>query len=339
MKPKGMRWSVVLAGGEGLRMSPFVTSWLGRHRPKQYCAFTGGKTMLEHTMERALDAADSTRVLTVIGRGHWQFIDEPRRLELPGRIIEQPDNRDTAPGLYLPLAQVMAQDPAALVAVLPSDHFVSTRSAFAGELDRAFALASRAGERVVLLAARPDRAETEYGWIETGAPVSPLAIPARGVKRFHEKPGSEDARRFHARGWLWNTMIMVGRAEVFWEMGRRARPRMMARFDAIRDALEWGNAGAFIAEAYAGMESVNFSRDILESRPQDAAALPMTGVQWCDWGRPERIAQTLRGLGKPAGFLERETLPASLEGAHQRHRRAEAVIAGPVAVAHGAQAV
>lgn len=306
MKPKGMRWAVVLAGGEGLRMKPFVTRWLGRHRPKQYCAFTGEKTMLEYTMERAIDAADGSRVLTVIGRGHWQYIDEPRRLELPGRIIEQPENRDTAPGLYLPLAQVLAQDPEAMVAVLPSDHFVSPRRAFAAELDRAFALASRVGERIVLLSARPDRAETDYGWIETGAPVSALALSARAVSRFHEKPVVADARRFHARGWLWNTMIMVGRARVFWDLGRAARPRLMARFDAIRDALEWGNAGAFIEEAYTGIETVNFSRDIIEPRPEAAVAMPMAGVEWCDWGRPDRIGQTLRRLGKPVQFLERE---------------------------------
>jgi mannose-1-phosphate guanylyltransferase len=305
-----MRWAVVLAGGEGLRMSPFVTRWLGRHRPKQYCAFTGEKTMLEYTMERALDAADSSRVLTVIGREHWQYIDEPRRLELPGRIIEQPQNLDTAPGLYLPLAQVLSQDPEALVAVLPSDHFVSPRTAFAAELDRAFALASRAGERIVLMAARPDRAESDYGWIETGAPVSALALSARAVSRFHEKPCADDAFGFYERGWLWNTMIMVGRAQVFWDLARRARPRLMVRFDAIRDALEWGNAGAYIKEAYAGMEPVNFSRDILEGCPQAAVALPMAGVEWCDWGRPERIAQTMRALGKTAAFLEGELVPA-----------------------------
>ena len=57
---KGQRWAVVLAGGEGARMSSFVTQWLGAHRPKQYCAFTGERTMLEHTMERALALAAPT---------------------------------------------------------------------------------------------------------------------------------------------------------------------------------------------------------------------------------------------------------------------------------------
>jgi len=186
---------------------------------------------------------------------------------------------------------------------------VRPRRAFGADIDRAFALASRVGERIVLLAARPNRAETDYGWIETGAPVSALALSARGVAHFHEKPDDVDALRFFQRGWLWNTMIMVGRAQIFWDLARRSRPRMMARFDAIRDALEWGNAGAFIEEAYTSMEPVNFSRDLLEGCPEAAVALPMAGVEWCDWGRPERIVSTLRDLGKTINFPDRELVP------------------------------
>jgi mannose-1-phosphate guanylyltransferase len=46
-------WSVILAGGEGERLKPFIRQWLGHERPKQYCAFVGTRSMLQHTLDRA----------------------------------------------------------------------------------------------------------------------------------------------------------------------------------------------------------------------------------------------------------------------------------------------
>jgi hypothetical protein len=46
-------WSVVLAGGEGERTRAFITSWLGYHKPKQYCTFTGTRSLFQHTVDRA----------------------------------------------------------------------------------------------------------------------------------------------------------------------------------------------------------------------------------------------------------------------------------------------
>ncbi len=53
-------WSIVLAGGEGERLRPFVERWLGRHRPKQYCAFVGTRSML-HAKSRSWPAVIGRR--------------------------------------------------------------------------------------------------------------------------------------------------------------------------------------------------------------------------------------------------------------------------------------
>jgi mannose-1-phosphate guanylyltransferase len=47
-------WSVVLAGGEGERLKPFVRELLGYEKPKQYCTFVGTRSMLQHTLDRSL---------------------------------------------------------------------------------------------------------------------------------------------------------------------------------------------------------------------------------------------------------------------------------------------
>lgn len=38
-------WSIILAGGEGTRLRALVHCWLGRPKPKQYCAFVGTRSM------------------------------------------------------------------------------------------------------------------------------------------------------------------------------------------------------------------------------------------------------------------------------------------------------
>jgi mannose-1-phosphate guanylyltransferase len=64
------RWAVVLAGGDGQRMAAFIRRWLGHPRPKQYCAFSGRRTMLEHTLDRARTVVAPARIVTVINVDH-----------------------------------------------------------------------------------------------------------------------------------------------------------------------------------------------------------------------------------------------------------------------------
>jgi len=192
----GARWAIVLAGGSGSRMQAFTKRWLGHPRPKQYCAFTGRRTMLEHTLERASAAAGSWRVVTIIDPKHKEYLLAPRRMRVPGHIIEQPQPRDTGPGVFLPLARVLAQDSEAIVALMPSDHFIFPRKRFLALLEEAYLLAERLPEDLVLLAARPDSPESDYGWILPGAPIP---VTARSRSNWHNSSTSCPASS--AKGW------------------------------------------------------------------------------------------------------------------------------------------
>ncbi|MFI5349183.1 MAG: sugar phosphate nucleotidyltransferase [Elusimicrobiota bacterium] len=306
------RWAVVLAGGDGQRMEAFIRRWLGHPRPKQYCAFSGGRTMLEHTLDRARAVVAPSRIVTVINTDHRRYVEQPRRLEVPGRIIEQPRRCDTGPGVFLPLTQVMAEDPEALVAIMPSDHFIHPREKFSSLLNEAYHLAADLPEQVVLLSARPDSAEPDYGWISPGE-----ALSGRGavlVERFKEKPKSAEAAELHRRGGLWNTMIMVARVSALWDIARVSQPAMIARFDALRPWMGRPEQAEAVALAYRSMESANFSRDIVEPAAGRMVAMPMDGVHWSDWGRPQRIAETLAHIGKTQSFpAEIVEEPARLE--------------------------
>jgi hypothetical protein len=49
----------------------------------------------------------------------------------------------------------------------------------------------------------------------------------------------------------------------------------------------------------------SFAADVLAARPANLAVLPVTGVQWSDWGRPARVLSTLAGLGIRPDWAER----------------------------------
>lgn len=300
LETRGRRWAIILAGGEGTRLSPFVRQWLGSHRPKQYCAFTGKKSMLEHTFARAVRLVPAERILTVIGAGHRRYLDGDGGSRISGRILEQPANLDTAPGVFLPLAHVMASDPQATVLVFPSDHFISPLESFLKILRKAADSVELSSDRVLLLGAVPDRPESEYGWVKAAtAEANGSVAPVAG---FREKPGPEEAAAFFGQGQLWNTLIMAAKAETLWELGRLCLPEMVRGFEALFSSFGTPQEAAALSSAYARMKPANFSKHILECRPERAGVMPLREIAWSDWGRPARILETLERMRLQPAF-------------------------------------
>ena len=311
----GNVWSIVLAGGEGTRMTRCVERWLGEARPKQYCAFSGRATMLEHTWRRAATVTTTERVVTVIGAGHRRYLEGR---EEPGLVIEQPRGCGTAAGVLLPAAVALAADPAATLVILPSDHFIWPNEAFAGRIEAACDVVARHPRLPVLLAARPSSAEPDFGWIEPGPTVAVAAdgTAAARVRVFHEKPKANEALTYYARGFLWNTMIVAIRARTLWDLCHSLIPEVARRFEPLVARMraahrsEWSEAPVrrAIEAVYRGAPTRDLSRHVLQNLDGRALVMGLEEVRWSDWGRPERVAETLAPLGAesnvPASLLE-----------------------------------
>jgi mannose-1-phosphate guanylyltransferase len=53
---------------------------------------------------------------------------------------------------------------------------------------------------------------------------------------------------------------------------------------------------------YQELPTHNFSSELLESMPDQIAVLELNDVLWSDWGRQERIEETLHEIGRRPAF-------------------------------------
>jgi len=157
--------------------------------------------------------------------------------------------------------------------------------------------------RLLLLGVQPDRLETEYGWIQPGASLNGSSgYPVHGVSSFLEKPGPAQADVALRSGGLWNTLILTATVEALWQAGWGCFPDMMRHFEELMHGWDAKDESALLEGRYRFMPRYNFSSDLLQQLSDRVAVMELTGVLWSDWGKPERIAETIRRIGKTPAF-------------------------------------
>lgn len=291
--PSSVLWALVLAGGDGTRLQSLTRLIAGAPIPKQYCRLMGERSLLEETLARIKGLVPRARTLAIVNRDHLPLAT-PQLAGLPtGNLVVQPRNRDTGPGLLLPLLELARRDPNATVAVFPSDHYLGNVSAFRARVRRGAELVALHPAKIVLLGTDPEWADPGYGYILPGAPVPGAApVDAFGVRAFCEKPPAPIAERIVGEGALWNCFVMVGRVERLLALARARRPRDVARLAGVV-----GDARRLTA-AYADLPAWNFSADLLSHSTADLLVLRASGLDWSDWGTVDAIERTLSSLGR-----------------------------------------
>lgn len=292
-------WGIILAGGEGKRLQPFIRSRFGSERPKQYYPLFGGRSMLRHTLARAERLIPPERLLTVVTRPHLDYTREELHDRPPGTVIVQPSNRETGPGILLPLLHVYQRDPKAVVVLLPADHFIVEEERFMAHVEEAAAFVATAPGCLVLLGVEPERPEPQYGWIETGS-ISEHHhhTKVHRVRRFWEKPDRRTAQiLYHRYDCLWNTMVVVGRAWWLLSLFKTLTPELFSLFDGLQPLIGSPIEAEAVERIYTRLPVVDFSRAILAQHPPRLAVLRVKDVYWSDWGNPAQVELDLTRFG------------------------------------------
>jgi mannose-1-phosphate guanylyltransferase len=294
------RCAIILAAGDGRRLRPLIWRLRGDRLPKQYVGLIGGRSMLERTYRRVEKLIDPECIYTVVGKSHLQYPEVRRQLSnrAAGTVVIQPENKDTGPGILLPLMHVIKRHPDCVVTVFPADHFIAEENLFMGHVDFARRFVERDASRLVLLGVKPLEPETEYGYIlpePVGDDQTPSGI--RDVSRFIEKPARNIAREFLERGALWNTLVMTFNAGTVLERVRELYPTLYDSFRRIGKTLDTAREREVVNDVYREIEPFNFSKGFLETTPVRnrfrLSVLPVQGVWWSDWGSESRILNDL----------------------------------------------
>jgi len=298
-------WAIVLAGGEGTRLAETTWRMYGSSLPKQFLSFGQSRTFLQTTMDRLHGLVPAERVVVVVAARHIEVARE-QLAEFEGvQIVAQPRNVGTGPGVMLPLCHVLARDPHADVALVPSDHDFRAPA----KMLKALATARRAvrsGAGMVLIGARAEWAASDLGWIVPKR-VRPRS-PVSSIEAFVEKPEPTIAAGLLERGALWNTMLCVAQAAALWQLARRHLPAQAALFEEYARSIGTDAAGPRLREVYDQLPAADFSRDLVAAS-EGLRVTAMDGAGWSDCGTPERLAAAFAGFGEareaPEPFAEK----------------------------------
>lgn len=274
-------WALILAAGDGRRLQGLAHDAHGRPAPKQYARFGARGSLIGRTLDRALGLVPHDRVVSVVALAHHAWWEKELDVLPIENVIVQPENRGTAAGVLLPLLHIAHRDPDALVVVLPSDHLVEDEATLRASIESVFDEVRDHPDEVVLLGITPDQPDCEYGWV---LPEQPNDGATHRVAAFIEKPPESEAARLMTLGAVWNSFMFVARAETLIGLYRRRMPGLLDTIARGLDTLD---------RVYAGLETHDFSREILQSSPESLRVRTVPPCGWTDLGTPVRLERVL----------------------------------------------
>lgn len=268
---------VILAGGKGSRLWPMSRAL----NPKQLLRLAGDGTMLQETIGRV--TGDNFAPPLVICNDEHRFIiaEQLRQLTItPQALVLEPTGRNTAPAAAIAALILAAQDPQALMLIMPSDHVIGRPDAFHQAI--AAATSAAAEGALVTFGIQPTRPETGYGYLRAGASTTHAGVLR--LDRFVEKPDLKTAEAYLAEGGTyWNAGIFLFRADRFLAELERCEPEILAACRAALAAA--GNDLEFLrldAAAFATCPTKSIDYAVME-HATNAAVVPVD-MAWSDVG-------------------------------------------------------
>jgi len=205
------------------------------------------------------------------------------------RILSEPVGRNTAAAIGLAAIHMARLDPDALMAVLPSDHYIADVPRYQHLVRSAFAVAAR-GPNLVVLGVPPTRPETGYGYIERADDVDGEAgVPVFAVARFTEKPVQQTAEQYLASGrFYWNAGMFFWRASTFLDCLQRHLPATSDALLRLEKLIGTRRYTKALAQIYPRLESISVDYAVMEraTRPESVEKVFVLPAQvgWSDIG-------------------------------------------------------
>jgi mannose-1-phosphate guanylyltransferase/mannose-6-phosphate isomerase len=266
---------LIMCGGAGTRLWPASREV----HPKQFLPLFGARSTFQDTLLRVSDAALFERPVVITNNTYrFMVLEQLAEIGLEADVLLEPMRRDSGPAIAAGAAFAQARDRDAIVLALAADHVVSDTASFLAAC-REGLTAAEAGH-IVTFGIQPERAATEYGYINPGETISGKV---RAVAKFVEKPDAATAADYVKAGYLWNSGNFMFRAAVLSDEYRNVDAESVrAVTDAVAKA---GRDLGFVKldeAAFGSAKSISIDYAVMEKTSR-AAVVPVA-CGWSDVG-------------------------------------------------------
>ena len=281
-------YAVIMAGGGGTRLWPVSR----KERPKQLLPLIGQETLFQTTVARLENLFDPQNILVVtVEEQALEMRQQVPSIPVDNYMIE-PLPRGTASVVGLAAMELLKRDPEAVMAVLPSDHFIRNKDLFHYLIRAAFDAAGSG--YLVTLGITPSHPSTAYGYIQQGNPISEgYKYPIYDVRSFREKPDEETAQKLLRTGnYSWNSGMFVWRADVVLNEIEKQMPSLSNALTTIGSV--WGTERQLqvLNEQWNSLKVVTIDYGVMEKAAK-VAVMPAGGLGWSDVGSWESLFEVL----------------------------------------------
>jgi mannose-1-phosphate guanylyltransferase/mannose-6-phosphate isomerase len=266
---------LIMCGGAGTRLWPASREV----RPKQFLPLFGARSTFQDTLLRVSEPALFERPIVITNAAYrFMVLEQLAEIGLEADVLLEPMRRDSGPAIAAGAAFAQARDADAVVLALAADHVVREVKAFV-DACRQGLVAADSG-RIVTFGVKPERAATEYGYINPGDVVSG---EVRAVSKFVEKPDPATAAEYVKAGYLWNSGNFMFRASVLLD---EYRTLDAASVQAVSNSVaRAGRDLGFVTledEAFGSAKAISIDYAVMEKTSR-AAVVPVS-CGWSDVG-------------------------------------------------------
>lgn len=275
---------VILAGGVGSRLWPLSRDLY----PKQLLSITGGKSLLQTTLLRALQIPDADRIVIVCSQPYQFLIEEQlddlkTPFYLPIELILEPVAKSTAPALALAALHVK-NHPGSLMLALPADNLLDDATVLFQKIEK---VKHSVQQSLLTFGVKPTYPETGFGYIEvddSGSEVVP-------INNFVEKPELATAEFFcQQHNYYWNSGIFLFDPEIYLSELRRYAADIFTACERAWSGKTIRGKGILVNElAYADCPSISIDYAIMEKT--QLAVMTRLETTWADLGSWPAVAK------------------------------------------------
>lgn len=279
---------VILSGGAGTRLWPVSR----RAHPKPFMQLSDGQSLAEKTWLRARSVADNAPIVTVTSRDYYFYtrdLYEGMQAETREALfLLEPLGRNTAPAIALAalyIRQNLGDD--ACLLVMPADHLVRDQRNFEAAVQEARNLSEQG--YLVTFGIHPTHAETGYGYIRQGEPLSMSG--GYRIKAFVEKPDQATAEEYLKSGeYQWNSGMFCFTAGAILEALSRYSPEVSDSVQRVWRGLDAGASPVEIpADLFSECPSISIDYAVMERA--DHCAVVVSDFGWSDIGSWKAISE------------------------------------------------